>query len=65
MTEAVIGEIGYFKYKNAVFFAFTYDLQICQDPNVIRNSYFVLLQGKYEIESTFLYDFIDKSGKKW
>ncbi len=31
MTEEVIGGIGYFKYENAVFFAFAYNLQICQD----------------------------------
>jgi hypothetical protein len=41
----------------------TYDLQVCQNTDVIRNAYFMLLYGKYEIESTILYDFIDKGVK--
>ena len=32
----------------------TYDLQVCQNIYVIRNAYFMLLWGEYEIESKFL-----------
>jgi hypothetical protein len=39
--------------------------QICQNSDDIRNSYFVILHTKHEIESTILYNFMERSAQNW
>ncbi len=39
--------------------------QVYQNSNVIRTSYFVISQAKHEIESTILYNSIDKTDSNW
>jgi len=39
--------------------------RICQNSDVIRISYFLVLQGGHEIESTILYNFMCRGAQNW